>query len=84
MPKKHFLQQNDLSKLKRERDVMILSGGGRTGEGDGNAGNPVTSVATSSWLIELKYSFQSEHFIYLAMEFVPGIECKPLYFLNVL
>ena len=77
MPKKHFLQQNDLSKLKRERDVMILSGGGRTGsgttgEGDGSFGNSSVAMAMSSWLIELKYSFQSEHFIYLAMEFVPG------------
>jgi len=58
MPKKHFLQQNDLSKLKRERDVMVQN--------------------ESPWLIDLKYSFQSETHIYLAMEFVPGGDMKNL------
>uniref|UniRef100_A0A6B2L619 non-specific serine/threonine protein kinase n=1 Tax=Arcella intermedia TaxID=1963864 RepID=A0A6B2L619_9EUKA len=58
MPKKHFLQHNDLSKLKRERDVMMQN--------------------NSPWLINLKYSFQSETHIYLAMEFIPGGDMKNL------
>jgi len=32
----------------------------------------------SPWLIKLKYSFQSEKFVYLAMEFVPGGDMKNL------
>jgi serine/threonine protein kinase len=58
MPKQNFLQHNDLSKLKRERDVMVQN--------------------NSPWLIDLKYSFQSETHIYLAMEFIPGGDMKNL------
>jgi len=32
----------------------------------------------SPWLIKLKYSFQSDKFVYLAMEFVPGGDMKNL------
>jgi serine/threonine protein kinase len=58
MPKQNFLQHNDLTKLKREKDVMVQN--------------------TSPWLIDLKYSFQSETHIYLAMEFIPGGDMKNL------
>eukprot|EP01121_Diplochlamys_sp_Union-15-3_P010619 TRINITY_DN2998_c0_g1_i3.p1 TRINITY_DN2998_c0_g1~~TRINITY_DN2998_c0_g1_i3.p1 ORF type:complete len:130 (+),score=14.90 TRINITY_DN2998_c0_g1_i3:38-391(+) len=32
----------------------------------------------SPWLISLKYSFQDEHHVYLAMEYVPGGDIKHL------
>jgi len=32
----------------------------------------VLSIARSPWVVELRYSFQDEHYLYLAMEYLPG------------
>ena len=32
----------------------------------------VLSIADTSWIVELKYSFQDESFLYLVMEYLPG------------
>jgi len=38
----------------------------------------VMSVSNSPWLVQLLYSFQDEHFLYLAMEYVPGGDVRSL------
>lgn len=32
----------------------------------------VLSIAKSPWVVELRYSFQDERYLYLAMEYLPG------------
>ena len=59
MKKNEMIQKHQINHVKAERDVM--------------------SKAHNHWIVELKYSFQvnfkllqDEHYLYLAMQYLPG------------
>eukprot|EP01127_Copromyxa_protea_P020363 TRINITY_DN6816_c0_g1_i1.p1 TRINITY_DN6816_c0_g1~~TRINITY_DN6816_c0_g1_i1.p1 ORF type:complete len:550 (-),score=83.23 TRINITY_DN6816_c0_g1_i1:77-1726(-) len=58
IPKARFVQQNDVSKLRLEKEVMTQH--------------------DSVWLIKMRYSFQSETHVFLAMDYIPGGDIKNL------